>query len=512
MIDLTYLGHAGWMCESDDFKCVFDPWSNTSGAFFDSWYPFPDNSNIDFPLKLSNLDFVYISHAHDDHLVEQTLNLIDKSTLILLSDFRDPTALEKIKKLNFKNIRIVRPDEQLEIKDVKIKIFNSEGALESDSCILLEKENYKILNLNDCHIEFSKIKSLVGEVDIVLLQSSNAIWWPCNYDYEEEVKNNYGKIKRNNLLKRSLKYCQTLNAKMAIPNAGPPIFKNKTMERWNFNRDEEWNPFCTSKFACEYFLENNINSNFMMPGEKINTKTLMIEADNEFRKEVYDNLDKYTKKYLLKLRKNNQRVNFIKKKEELDKYFQKFKKQVNAISKISNIYCKKIDFKTLIEFSNTEKWILDFENNTEPFQEYSLQEYRYHFKLNKFYLPLIMKERTIDFETLFLSGDFVCKRDPDIFNETLFTVFKNFDSRRLLISEQIFAENSNLKDELFILEHDNCKYEVQKYCPHMYADLEEIGYVDDEENFVCPLHGWKFDLDSGDCPGKKEKLKIKRLK
>lgn len=509
MSNLTYLGHAGWLYEDEDIKCVFDPWSNKTGAFFDSWYPFPDNSKVDFFSSLSDLDFLYISHAHEDHLVAETLNLIDKNVKVLIADFKEKTTLQKLLKLGFTNIEELPQGKDIDIKGAKIKIVKSEGFMENDSCIIFEKNNRTILNLNDCHIDFIELKKHTSNVDVLLLQSSNAIWWPCNYDYEEGTKNSYGKLKRDNLLNRSLKYCEVLDPKMTIPNAGPPIFKSKKMEKWNFNRDKSWNPFCTSKEASEYFSKNKINSDFMVPGESIQLSDCKINRNEKFRDEVYSNLEQYTKEYLKKLRSNGKTVKLN--NSETDIYFKKFKKQIETLSKISTIYFKKIDFKTLFEFSKEDKWVFDLANEAAPLEKYVSQKCRYHFKIDKDYLPLIMKERSIDFERLFLSGDFSCKRDPDIFNEFLFTVLKNFDSRRFIISEQTYAENSKMKDELFVLDHNGCKYEVQKYCPHMYADLEEIGYMDDEENFVCPLHGWKFNVNSGECPGKKEKLKIKRL-
>ncbi len=511
MDNLTYLGHAGWLYEDEDIKCVFDPWNSNSGAFLDSWYPFPDNNNIDFKNTLKDLDFVYISHAHEDHLVENTLKLIDKNTKVLIAKFKDKTTLQKLLSFGFTNIIELTEDKVYEIKKAKIKIIKTEGFIENDSCLILNKGNCTILNLNDSHIDFYELKKNVNKVDVLLLQSSSAIWWPCNYEYENKIKDNYGKIKRNNLLRRALKYCQILKPKIAIPNAGPPLFKNRIMERWNFNRDQEWNPFCTSKEASEYFKKNNINSDFMVPGETINVSTLDIKRNEKLREEIYSEIDLYTDKYLKQIRANKHVIDINLPEHVVNKYFEKFKRQVKVISKISTIYSEKVDFKTLIEFSKKEKWILDLKNKTSPLENYTGQKYRYHFKINKNYLPYIMKEKNIDFERLFLSGNFSCKREPDIFNEFLFTILKNFDSKRLKTSEQIYAENSNMKDELFILNHKGCKYEVQKYCPHMYADLEKIGYIDEEENFVCPLHGWKFDVNSGICKNKNEKLKIKRI-
>ena len=51
-----------------------------------------------------------------------------------------------------------------------------------------------------------------------------------------------------------------------------------------------------------------------------------------------------------------------------------------------------------------------------------------------------------------------------------------------------------------------CK--IQKYCPHMFANLEEVGQLEGDK-LVCPLHGWKFDLKTGNCLNKEGyKLKV----
>jgi UDP-MurNAc hydroxylase len=39
---------------------------------------------------------------------------------------------------------------------------------------------------------------------------------------------------------------------------------------------------------------------------------------------------------------------------------------------------------------------------------------------------------------------------------------------------------------------------VQRRCPHRDADLQAFGEVQDGE-FVCTLHGWRFDCETGAC-------------
>ena len=83
MIDLTHIGHAGWLVESENFKAIFDPWFNPQGTFMNSWHQFPDNSHLLTDDMFTNLDFLYISHAHNDHCDEWTLKKVDKSTKVI---------------------------------------------------------------------------------------------------------------------------------------------------------------------------------------------------------------------------------------------------------------------------------------------------------------------------------------------------------------------------------------------------------------------------------------------
>jgi len=77
-------------------------------------------------------------------------------------------------------------------------------------------------------------------------------------------------------------------------------------------------------------------------------------------------------------------------------------------------------------------------------------------------------------------------------------MLKHFDTKRFITSENIYIRNDRgLLEETFLCTHKSATYEVQKYCPHMLANLEEIGFINEDDHLVCPLHGWKFDLETG---------------
>jgi len=512
MLELTYIGHAGWVCKSKNFKCLFDPWISKEGAFFKQWFPFPDNSHIDTLEVFKDLDFLYISHAHQDHFCEETLRSLDRKTKILIPKFKDKTLFSKLKELGFKKVLQVNDNQELTIKDIKIRIIKDEGHLDNDSCILIDNGKSKILNLNDCHADFSKLKKEVGPVDVLLLQASSALWWPCTYAYDEKEMQERGKTKRNNILKRALKYSQFLEAKMTIPNAGPPIFNDKNMEKWNFNRDKDWNPFCLHDKSRDFLIENGVNAEFLIPGDKIKIEeSIEFLIDEDRRKEIYSNPDDSIKLQLEKI-ENSVKKEFLASEAEKLEMIAAFSKQLSEIKRFSKFYVQKIDFPVLFDFKEIGKWILDF-SKEKVFIEYNSQEYNYSFTLDPGAIVQLFKNKSIDFEHYFLGCDFKCSRNPDDYNEYLFAMLKHFDTRRFMNSEFLYGEKSDVLDELFVLEHEGESYEVQKYCPHMYADLEQIGYVDEDRNFVCPLHGWKFNLESGECTDKKSYcIKVKKVK
>jgi UDP-MurNAc hydroxylase len=67
-----------------------------------------------------------------------------------------------------------------------------------------------------------------------------------------------------------------------------------------------------------------------------------------------------------------------------------------------------------------------------------------------------------------------------------------------------------LRDELADEEVRIGDYLVQRLCPHRLADLSVFGEIDDGE-FVCTLHGWRFDLETGRCfTADDRKLRIRR--
>jgi UDP-MurNAc hydroxylase len=495
MFKLTFLGHAGWIIKNKDFKVLCDPWLNTHGSYFGEWHQFPPNHHLFTSELFDDLDFIYISHGHEDHYDEWLLRQTPKNIPILIPNFYDKTLLNNLKKIGFTSIQELKRKDNKSFKNISVKIIEEDGHLDADSALLLDDGTHKVLNLNDCHVDFCKLKDITGDIDLLLLQSSSAIWWPCSYNYDVERKKKLGIIKRANLLKRTLEYCKVLNAKNVIPNAGPPVFISEHLDMWNYNRREEYNPFMLMDDACKFLQDKGINSHLVIPGTTFSLEGKgHVDTTKEEFAEIYDDYESYLEKYLFSLRNNKQEQDSIN-TSDLPK---KLKKQFKKLKRASKFYVDKIDFPVLFDLDYEGKWILNFSNKNH-FTKFERQDYNYRFSLDPKSVSRVLTGDVYDFENYFLSCNFECSREPDEYNEFLFALLKHFDVDRLNISEQQYAKRSNILDETFELNHNGITYEVQKYCPHMLANLEKTGFVDDEERLVCPLHGWKFSLKNGKC-------------
>jgi UDP-MurNAc hydroxylase len=287
-----------------------------------------------------------------------------------------------------------------------------------------------------------------------------------------------------------------------VPNAGPPAFLYDDASYWDSTRRQDHNPFILQDDIHKFFVDNDLPSAFVIPGSEILIdKTISIICDEEKKNYIYNNLDKYVCEYREKRKPHF--MNLKATSEELDGLIDKFRFLVQKIVSKSLVFKYKVNFPILIDLSFLGKWIIDFNSDADGcFRSYSGDYYNYCFKFDPNIVAILFREKHIDFEDYLLSMRFKCNRKMDEFNEFLFAIFKNFDVRRLMSSELRYLSSQQKVDdnETFLIEDKNGNQkEVKRYCPHQHVDLKECGYINDDNELVCPLHGWKFNLENGKC-------------
>ena len=96
---ITGTGHASLHLETSAGSILCDPWVNP--AYFASWFPFPDNSQLDWQ-QLGQCDYLYVSHLHRDHFDAKNLaENIRKDTTVLFPDFPTSSMQDELRELGF---------------------------------------------------------------------------------------------------------------------------------------------------------------------------------------------------------------------------------------------------------------------------------------------------------------------------------------------------------------------------------------------------------------------------
>ncbi|MBU3635538.1 MBL fold metallo-hydrolase [Polynucleobacter sp. es-GGE-1] len=197
---ITNIGGATAIIEHNGKKILFDPWMD-DGIIYGSWYHYP-------PLKvdikdISDIDYVYISHIHEDHCSLGTLVHINSSAEIIVMD-REPhipnfvTRFLKKNNLNFKKIHLVKPYSKYELEPgliVDMVEANPEHEYNYviDSGLILQWDGWLIYNANDCQphkIGIDYILETYGQLDLALLPYSGGSAYPACYSnlkHEEKL-------------------------------------------------------------------------------------------------------------------------------------------------------------------------------------------------------------------------------------------------------------------------------------------------------------------------------------
>ena len=74
---VSFYGHNCFVLKGKNVIVVTDPWLTDKGAFFGSWYQWPINHHLKnqlvAELNTSTKSILYISHEHQDHFDQATL-------------------------------------------------------------------------------------------------------------------------------------------------------------------------------------------------------------------------------------------------------------------------------------------------------------------------------------------------------------------------------------------------------------------------------------------------------
>ncbi|HKT03425.1 MAG TPA: Rieske 2Fe-2S domain-containing protein [Rugosimonospora sp.] len=500
---ITGTGHASMRIDTGAGSILCDPWVNP--AYFASWFPFPDNSQLDWE-SLGQVDYLYVSHLHRDHFDAAHLRrYVSKQATVLLPEYPTSELEDELRELGFTRFLATRSNEVHELDGglrVMVQALTSptDGPI-GDSSLWVEYDGVRLLNQNDARpTELSTFAEL-GKVHAHMLQFSGAIWYPMVYELPEAAKTAFGKQKRERQFDRTWRYIDDLKADWVFPIAGPPCFLDD--ELWQFNDifDDEGNIFPDQqRFMEEYAKVGGGNGVVLLPGSVATLSTSGCETVHpvEDVAEFFARKEEHLRAYQARQRPVIEAAKRSWAHPDVDVLAQ-LKKRLEPLLDESIYLAKGVGGPVRLDLTDqsgsevVESIVVDFPEK--EVRTYRDEKVRYRFRTRRDLVEHLLYTGEVDWvNSLFLSCRFSAARIGQ-YNEFVYAFFKCLSEERLQYAEGWYDEHERtVEAEDITLDG----WTVQRRCPHLKADLTRFGIVDGD-TLQCQLHGWKFDLSTGRC-------------
>jgi UDP-MurNAc hydroxylase len=498
-LQITGTGHASMRIDTPAGSILCDPWVNP--AYFASWFPFPDNSRLDWE-ALGDCDYLYVSHLHRDHFDAAHLRrFVSKNATVLLPEFPTSELEDQLREVGFTRFLATTSGEVHELDGglrIMIQALTSptDGPI-GDSSLWVEHDGVRVLNQNDARPSDLTAFDALGHVHAHMLQFSGAIWYPMVYELPQSAKTAFGKQKRDRQMDRTVRYIDDLRASWVFPIAGPPCFLDE--ELWQFNDifGDEGNIFPDQQVFLDHYRSlGRTNGVILLPGS-----VATVTADDcATRHPVDDVADFFAKKqdHLRAYAERQRPVIELAKRAwhhpEVD-VLAGMKERIEPLL-AESLYLAQgvggpVRFDLEREDGTVESIVVDF-----PGQEVRAaadEKVRYRFRTKRAYVEHLLAFGEVDWvNSLFLSCRFSAARIGQ-YNEFVYAFFKCLSEERLQYAEGWYAEQKPDAEDVRLGD-----WVVQRRCPHLKADLTRFGIVDGDK-LTCQLHGWQFNLATGKC-------------
>lgn len=514
---VTSVGHAGFFIETTAGSILCDPWVNP--AYFASWFPFPDNSELDWD-RLGACDYLYVSHLHKDHYDPKNLaKHVNKDAVVLLPQYPVPDLQRELSNLGFHNFfeteNGVRHSLTNERGNLDILIFSlsapADGPL-GDSALCVSDGQTTVFNMNDARpVDMEPLHTQFPSIDVHMLQFSGAIWYPMVYDMPQRAKDAFGAQKRQRGMDRAREYVAQVGATWVIPSAGPPCFLDDQLRELNDVYGDPGNIFPDAAvFIDELTKHGHDKSVLMIPGsaadfEASQLRSLTHPVPEEKVKAIFT-----TEKadYIEQYAHRKQKVIAAEKAtwatDDGVPLIGKMRETFEPIMAKSDLICDGIGYPVGLKLGS-QTVVLDFPKRIVR-EQIPNESFRYEFEIDPVIVRTALRDKEPDWSnSIFLSTRFKARRIGG-YNEFLYTFFKCLTDERIAYADGWFAETH---DDSASITVDG--WEIQRRCPHLKADLSKFGHVGNGQ-LTCDLHGWKWDLRSGRClTSKGHQLRARRV-
>jgi UDP-MurNAc hydroxylase len=500
-VRITGTGHAGMRIDTGAGSILCDPWVNP--AYFASWFPFPDNSGLDWA-ALGDVDYLYVSHLHRDHFdADHLRRFVSKRATVLLPEYPTSELEDQLRELGFTHFLATRTDEVTELDgDLRVMIqaltSPTDGPI-GDSSLWVEYDGVRLLNQNDARPADLGVFRDLGRVHAHLLQFSGAIWYPMVYELPLAARTAFGKQKRERQFDRTWRYIDDLRADWVFPIAGPPCFLDEELWPLNDLGTDEGNIFPDqSVFLDEYTKVGGANGVVLLPGSvaTVTPENCVTRHPVEDLRAFFAAKEEHLRSYARRQRPVIEAARASWHHPEVD-VLGELKRRVEPLLDESIYLAQGVGGPVRLDLLDdagskvVESIVVDFPEKV--VRAAADEKVRYRFRTRRSLVEHLLHTGEVDWvNSLFLSCRFSAARIGQ-YNEFVYAFFKCLSEERLQYAEGWYAEQKPDAEDVRLGD-----WVVQRRCPHLKADLTRFGIIDGD-TLTCQLHGWRFHLTSGRC-------------
>jgi len=500
----TSIGHAGLLIETEAGSILCDPWFEP--AFFGSWFVFPRNDQLSDDLleRIERADFLYISHLHGDHHDAGWLREhLRRDIPILLPGFPTREQQRTMQALGFSEFVQTVDTEELQIAPglnvaihVETSITDGPGG---DSALVVSDGSSILVNQNDCRTnDLAQLRSH-GPVDLHWLQFSGAIWYPMVYEMADDDKRRLCEAKVDAQFARAMRYVENIDARYVVPSAGPPAFLDDDLFALNVIDGDEMSIFPDQTVFLRRLADAGRHGVLNMPGTTIDIGPDSIDITHPMPADdvaaIFTDKRSYLERYQADWKPwlDNLKASWVRPETDLVRALQEWWEPLLAMAPTlrsqvaANMLIRAGDLEILVDFP------------AGAVRLHSDEPYSFRFDIPRALVENVVAQRAVDWSnSLLLSCRFTAWREGD-FNEYVYNFLKSLSRERMRRAEAEVVRKLTPVDVLARLDEPDIRvgdYVVQRRCPHRNADLAAFGEIDGCD-FVCTLHGWRFDLETG---------------
>lgn len=216
------LGHACLLCETEDARILMDPWL-VGPANFRSWWHLPEAAFN--PAVLPPLDYIYLSHLHEDHFHVPTLERLDRRPTVLVPKLYHDRMVRRLRHLGFARVRELPHDKEVLLgRSTRVRCLH----MGNDSLLAVADSTASMLNANDClqgnhpAVTLPALRRLAARYrfDIAFLAFGTAGPFPKCYRFEDPSENLDPWVKERAMLSNFVQGAAAVGARSVVPFAG----------------------------------------------------------------------------------------------------------------------------------------------------------------------------------------------------------------------------------------------------------------------------------------------------